>query len=383
MPVAEMFRNAGEDVSFSVYGTGSASFIQSRGYRHLPDDDPTVPCEDLVVRPGNVFYNLDHYYASAGLLDESFVHAWIQHRIRMLEKWNADLVVADMSPQTVIAARYLGIPVLSITQSCFYPDGDGMYFWGQPPRNTPKVTPVVNKILKRLGLPVVSRMEQLNVGRLNFIPGIPELDPVYSNSVRYVGPIEYPAVEEAGHPVPGEPYILVYPGRLEDTSGPSGLQLLEFVVQAYRNTKDTVVIACSQTLPAALRARMSGNMTVIPHFGPGLLARSRLFIHHGGHGSCMSALRRGVPSLIIPTHTEREFNARKVHGLGAGEYVLPGTLTAAQLYQLGEYVMEDRYREHAEEIAALIHNRNYGGAGEIYTCGSTLMKRLTMSREEL
>ncbi|MEY9095616.1 glycosyltransferase [Paenibacillus sp. RC84] len=383
LPVAEHFRRSGHTAAFSIYGEGSAAFIESRGFKHLPDDDPTVPSAERMIAGGPVFYNLDHYYAGAGLLDPDFVQAWIHHRIRMLEKFNADLVITDMSPHTAIAARYLGIPVASITQSCFHPDGQPVHYWGRPPRNLPRVTPVVNRVLDRLGLPDIRRMEQLNAGTLNFIPGIPEMDPVYTNGVRYVGPIEYPAAGPAGARLPDEPFVLVYPGRLQDTAGATGLQLLNHVAEAFGGKEEAVVIAASDGLPDRLKAGLPGNITVIPYFNSHMLENCRLFIHHGGHGSCLSAIMRGIPSLILPTHTEREFNARKVQETGAGEYILPGTFTADHLYKLAMYVAEDGYKERAGELASLIRSRNYGGAREIYKRCMSLMNRRALALEEL
>jgi UDP:flavonoid glycosyltransferase YjiC (YdhE family) len=60
---------------------------------------------------------------------------------------------------------------------------------------------------------------------------------------------------------------------------------------------------------------------------PGLSMAEKcdLMIHHGGYGSCQTGLYAGTPSVMIPTFSERESNARKIAMLGAGEYILPRT----------------------------------------------------------
>lgn len=60
---------------------------------------------------------------------------------------------------------------------------------------------------------------------------------------------------------------------------------------------------------------------------PGLIMarRSSLMIHHGGYGSCQTGLYTGTPAVIIPTYSERESNARRVHAVGAGEFLVPST----------------------------------------------------------
>jgi len=51
--------------------------------------------------------------------------------------------------------------------------------------------------------------------------------------------------------------------------------------------------------------------------------RCQLTVYHGGHSSVMPSLAAGTPSVIIPTITERESNARRFVALGAGAIVMP------------------------------------------------------------
>jgi MGT family glycosyltransferase len=52
--------------------------------------------------------------------------------------------------------------------------------------------------------------------------------------------------------------------------------------------------------------------------GLAMAARSDVLIHHGGYGSCQTALHAAKPSVILPTYTERESNARRLEQAGAG-----------------------------------------------------------------
>jgi UDP:flavonoid glycosyltransferase YjiC (YdhE family) len=63
--------------------------------------------------------------------------------------------------------------------------------------------------------------------------------------------------------------------------------------------------------------------TYVPGFA--LAQKCDLLIHHGGHGSYLTGLSAGSPSIIIPTYSERESNARRLSSLGAGEFILPQT----------------------------------------------------------
>jgi UDP:flavonoid glycosyltransferase YjiC (YdhE family) len=78
----------------------------------------------------------------------------------------------------------------------------------------------------------------------------------------------------------------------------------------------------------------------------------------------MAAIQAGVPSLVIPTFQEREFNARQLHALGLGDFITPEELTAERLAREVAAAVEDgaairaNLRRWQETLAA----RRYGGA---------------------
>jgi UDP:flavonoid glycosyltransferase YjiC (YdhE family) len=90
---------------------------------------------------------------------------------------------------------------------------------------------------------------------------------------------------------------------------------------------DVVVTTGHHELPPGL-GRLPPNVHH-ERFVPGLaMARHcDLMIHHGGYGSCQTALVGGTPSVILPTYSERESNARRMEAAGAAARV-PVTGTA-------------------------------------------------------
>lgn len=368
-PIAEQFRKRGAEIFFSIYSDSSARFLQKKGYTFLRDDDPTMPASSKLIDSNSAFYDLDHYYAQNGMLDETFANSWVDHRIEMLRRLNADIIFADLSPHTVIAGHVLKKPVVSITQSCFHPAGERIYSWGNPPRNLPKVTPIFNRMLEKHNLPVISRMEELNNGTINFVPGIPEMDPIVHEKTYYVGPIgvDWRSNSANNTSNPAVYPIVINTGRLYDSAGPSGLRLLEIVYEAFKNGEYPVLLAFQGKLPWGWKKKLTrSSIKPVPYFSSRDLSQCQLFIHHGGHGSCLSAIMHGIPSLILPTHNEREYNARRVAKLGVGEYMLPGNFTPDHLYQMANYLIKDSYKDKAVELRNLIISRNYRGAEEVY-----------------
>jgi UDP:flavonoid glycosyltransferase YjiC (YdhE family) len=366
-PVAEHFAKSGSVVSFSIYGEHSISLLERLGCHVLIDNDPSRPKARYVIHQQPMFYNLDHYYAQLGLLDKTFTETWIRNRIRMLEAAKVDLVISDMSLHTLIAAKVLGIPSISITQSCLHPNGKPLYYWGTPPGNLPQVKPVMNEILRSYHLPEIDKMEDLHRGDMDIVPSIPELDPIYDQSVSYAGPISMNLYSAMALELPrSRPSILVYPGRMRDAAGPTGLHLMEAVVRAFARKDVTVVVATTDTLPKSVLRACSRNIRIIPYFNEAMLEQFDLFIHHGGHGSCLSAIIHGIPSLMIPTQMEREFNARQLHELRVGEYIMPRTFTADHLYQLCNRMMAGECKQRVMRLKAKVKRRKYEGAKGIY-----------------
>ncbi|MBO8162781.1 MAG: hypothetical protein H0Z34_03550 [Brevibacillus sp.] len=375
LPIAEQFRHAGAEVAFSIYGRESQDFLASQGFPLIPDDDPTMPDPRKMIPAHSVFYNMDHYYAMAGLLDEHFLQSWVAHRIEMLQTYQPDLVFADCSPHTTIAARFLDIPLAAIVQSCYHPCGERVGHWSEQPRNLPRVTPIVNKVLERLDLPPIVKMEDLLAGQLDFVPSVPQFDPIDDRSVRYVGPLQYPLTALCDEEPPMDPpYILVYPGRWQDLTSSLGLSLVKSVIDGFAESRFHVLIATGEEFPEDLEERLPSNIRRIPRFSERMLANCALFIHHGGHGSCLAAIMQGVPSLIIPTNTEREYNARKVSRLEVGEYMLPHSYTSDHLARLASFIIEDHYREKAQNLRKMIEQERYGGAREVYALATALAK---------
>jgi sterol 3beta-glucosyltransferase len=63
-----------------------------------------------------------------------------------------------------------------------------------------------------------------------------------------------------------------------------------------------------------------------------LFPRAAAVVHHGGAGTTFSALRAGVPSIVVPGFADQPVWARRVYALGAGPAPIPRRrLTAARL----------------------------------------------------
>ncbi|RUT82980.1 MULTISPECIES: glycosyltransferase [unclassified Mesorhizobium] len=89
---------------------------------------------------------------------------------------------------------------------------------------------------------------------------------------------------------------------------------------------------------------------------PSVVAKSDLFIHHGGNNSFCEALRFGVPSLIMPYCWDGHDNARRAGETGVGDHIgrdawTEGVLERAILGLLADDAMRARLKDNAAQMA--------------------------------
>ena len=231
------------------------------------------------------------------------------------------------------------------------------------------------------------------MGDLTLVVGIPELAPLPDTAgVTYIGPLVWQNPEAR---VPewiamlgtDRPVVWVYPGRSRYAGSArtpfDSEVVLQASVEALAGEDVQVVLSAGHhELPRSSR-RLPPNFRFVPFVaGLTMARRSNLMIHHGGYGSCQTALQAGTPAVIVPTFSERESNARRVVAQGAAEMVLPTSDASGkkkvQVVELAEKVRKvlstPSYKESAERLRAAL--QKCGGAPE----AARLIEELVPSR---
>ena len=90
---------------------------------------------------------------------------------------------------------------------------------------------------------------------------------------------------------------------------------------------------------------------------PSVVARSQLFIHHGGNNSFCEALHFGVPSLVMPYCWDGHDNAQRAEATGTGRHMhrsdwTPEELRSAISGLIGDAAMRDRLAAISREMQA-------------------------------
>ncbi|TRC96521.1 glycosyltransferase [Mesorhizobium sp. WSM4303] len=164
--------------------------------------------------------------------------------------------------------------------------------------------------------------------------------------VRSEGPFEVPVF-----PRNGGPLVYVSFGSL----GAMDVGLIERMLAVFDRMQARFIVNAGG-LRDAYRA-VPDNVYLDAWFPqPSVVAKSDLFIHHGGNNSFCEALRFGVPSLIMPYCWDGHDNAQRAGETGVGDHIgrdawTEGGLERAILGLLADDVMRARLRENAARMA--------------------------------
>jgi UDP:flavonoid glycosyltransferase YjiC (YdhE family) len=322
-------------------------------------------------------WNTDHAFAMTGLQNANFVRAQCRAYLKVIGDFRPDFIIDFWNPFACMAARIAGVRLITVNQGDALPGGSGFIWWKDKPADIPTIVPAVNKVFRAYGIAPLKDIEDLNVGDLTLITGMPETDPVRGDhNYHYIGPVlwQNPDTEipQWFRELPDDkPIVWLYPGN-PSYGGKSKIfdsaSMLEACYKALANQPFHVVLSMGHQRLSGALASPPENFYRVP-FVPGLAMAERcdIMIHHGGYGSCQTGLVSGTPALILPTFSERESNARRISEMGAGEYVLPHLDPAkgkyfdpAEILQKTKMLLDDaRYKHNAAKYGHKL--ASYGG----------------------
>lgn len=394
LALAEELHNRGWRTHFALAGV-HAERVRRAGHAvyepRFPFRPQTEASEGLAF---TVFSDMNFQLARDRFLSPRIVRASIREAQRWLKRVRPDVLVGDTWPLTSIVGRLAGLPVAQIVKSVVHPAAPRLIWWQEPPPGlvSPDPRPVFNPALRRYGLPEIRRAEDLLVGDLLLVPGIPELDPLpedVDGRTHYVGALTMTNAAAAAPPPwfdalhPDRPLVYVTIGG---GAGPvGGRRFFAAVGQALAGDGWQGVVSTSAKFSPSELPPPPPNVRLeawVP--GPAVIARADVVLFHGGYGTTMETVRYGTPGVVLPFHSEQEANGRRLEASGAARVLLPSRepfrpvprrwwggsfvvlvqrrsdLTAEMLRQALASVLEDAsYRQNARRLSQEL--AGYGG----------------------
>jgi len=335
VPIARALADRGHEVAVFNPSPAPAALIAEAGLRNLPLPTHSLPAPPFDLAQASRAWDVEEFFASL-FSDVDFVRANTAMHVELMQDYKPDVVVDSFGPFGCLAARILNIPVASVLQGNFHPESRGFLWWkGERPADLPSCAPMFNAVAAEYHLAPVARSVDLLAGNLSLIVGTPETDPVSRTArVTHIGPVlwqrgkaELPDWVSALDS--GKPVVWVYAGNPR-YAGPGLSTACDSIVVIRAATAALADAPVHVVLTSGFQELPEELGTLPPNFhhaaylpGRAMAERCQLMVHHGGHSSVMQSLAAGTPSVIVPTITERESNARRLVALGAGAIVMP------------------------------------------------------------
>ena len=293
-------------------------------------------------RPGLAylfFSDLNFQVVRDGFHTPEVVRREVEWELGVVNHFRPDVLIGDVWLLTSVVGHLAELPVLQIVRSALHPACSQLVWWRDLPSQvcSPDIAPIFNPVLEQWGMPAVECASELLNGDLFLVPSIPELDPLPPDVERtsYVGPLIRSdqngerALKPRAEPVEAwmaalphdRPVIYVTVGG--GANSVWGLDLLPIWEAAFAGTGWEIVVSTGGR-PVPHRWRRRENMRVFSWIpGAAMAARADVVLFHGGYGTMMETVRAGVPSVVLPFHTEQESNGRRLQQSGAAQVLAP------------------------------------------------------------
>ncbi len=267
--------------------------------------------------------DMAYQIARDGFDHPRIVQQAINEARNIINEVHPDALVGDGYALTNLIGKISGLPVIQIAKSVAHPQPVPLVWWETSPKeiDIPDISSVFNPVLKKFNLPPLGRSAELLDGDLLLLPSILPLDPMPTLPPRifYVGPMVR-APQGTSPPewllrLGNDPLVYVTVGGASGIAGdPAFLRLL---LTALGKEPYQVVISTGGLEPPADIEIPPNIHLVLWVAHEHILPRASAVIFHGGY-TRMEILLHGLPSIIIPFHTEQEYYGRLIQRAGAG-----------------------------------------------------------------
>jgi len=255
-----------------------------------------------------------------GLVSPFRLKAAVLELQMVIKKFKPDLIIGDVSMLAWITAKKAGIPIVQIIRSIMHPACPVIIWWEKPPEGltSPDVTKLFNPFLRKWKLPEIKTAEDLLRGDMYIIPSIPELEPLPSDieNAYYVGAVVRKGGAESKLPdivLNNRGKKVVYITLGGGAGGVGNKDFFATVNKAFADSDFLVIVSTGRKFDPRELPATPQNISYhqwLP--GPLMIKNSDAVVFHGGYGTMMETVKAGIPSVVIPFHSEQESNGRRL-----------------------------------------------------------------------
>ncbi len=357
VPVAHKLVNRGDEVLFSTY-SDACNYVKREGFPLCE----TMPLYFAVKPDGTVDFRQTTAYP--GVFSTSIFLKQLRDELEFMKEFKPDFVVADSRVSTVIAAKLLDVPVVTLLNLYRVSIPRERRFLNFAQMADGGIFTVVGRVwslARQVLIPDFPSPYTLSVNNL----GIP---PWREKKVRLIGPI----LQEKPSDLPSRRDIRKELGVDEDRplvfvsiSGPSAekrhlISVMSKLVKQFPE-KYHVVMSMAES-HSFEEPQVEGNVAIYPWLPnrSEVLKACDVVISRAGLGTISQAICYGKPLIIIPTpsHTEQYNNARRAEGLKLGKLLDQRTLCYEKLIDAVDETLTEPYIHRAQEVQREVEKYN-------------------------
>jgi len=346
IPLAARLARAGHRVDAYLSDPEAASGFSGASDIHIV---PAPRWVGTVLQPEGLNYAeilVNFGFHSADALKQ-LVAAW-RERIS-----GADLLVSNVAPAALIAARTLGIPALEVSQGFHVPPpgfpSPPFRDWEPAPRarliaSDRRVVQAINAVLTNYALAPVASIGELFVGK-TLLQTYPELE-MYPErgAAEYFGVVPVVGGPRVDWPQ-GRPRVLAYVYV--------DYRHLDALLGALARCQGAVIVVCAgldgtrRETHASHQIVFSDKLVDFQVMAEG----ADVVVCHGSHQTTAEALLVGKPLLLLPTQLEQFLTTRRVVRQGAALGILQDVAQPDFSTALTTLTQDPKFARHAEEFA--------------------------------
>ncbi len=283
---------------------------------------------------------------------------WTRHQIerwrRLFDEHQPDVIVADYAPGAVLAARGrvqcvatgVGFTVPPAAMRRFPLLGDS----APAVYDEATILETVNDVLVERGGRPLTALPQALIGDLQCVCSLPLLDPYRAyRADPPLGPqFNTPILRRSRHAAEVFCYL----------REPAGVERLAEIVVGLQGLGVRVIVYLPGLDPQVAAGLRDNGVEVRQAPVPiaEQLARSRLIVHYGGHGTAAAALLAGVPQIILPFDIEKVLIAEALAGRGVARTLPYLTVEADELRDAILSALQDEEMGRHADAAAEEHS---------------------------
>lgn len=308
--------------------------VQQAGYQTFTPRFPTQPRSSKAESPAYICIP----DGSLQVLRDGFVHPWrvwaaVTESLSIVRRFRPDVLIGDISLLPWIVGQLTSLPVVQVVRSMMHPATPRLIWWKDPPSGivSPDIRPVFAGLLRHWNLKPIDRAEDLLRGDLFLIPSIPEIEPLPDNlpNTYYVGALVRELGSTSALPAPLDRQAdqsVVYVTLGGGASSVGNYDFFLKLNEAMGGTPWSVIVSTGRKFDISKLPLAPPNLFYY-QWVPGreTIQRSDVVVFHGGYGTTMETLQSGVPSIVLPFHTEQEANGRRLEANSVAQVLLPTT----------------------------------------------------------